>query len=109
MKRGEIWTVSGGADYLEKPRPAVILQSNKFWDTEFITLCPMTTRRHEQQKARMIVRPDEKNGLVEPSRIMVDKISTVPKSKLGTRIGYLAEAELACLTMAAGRFLGVIA
>ena len=30
MKRGEIWTVSGGSDYAGKPRPAVILQDKRF-------------------------------------------------------------------------------
>ena len=28
MKRGEIWTVSGGKDYAGKPRPVVIVQED---------------------------------------------------------------------------------
>jgi mRNA interferase MazF len=30
MKRGEVWTVAGGADYAGKPRPVVILQDDSF-------------------------------------------------------------------------------
>jgi mRNA-degrading endonuclease toxin of MazEF toxin-antitoxin module len=28
MNRGEIWTVSGGGAYINKPRPSVIIQDN---------------------------------------------------------------------------------
>jgi mRNA interferase MazF len=38
MKRGEIWTVSGGKAYAGKPRPAVILQDDSFDGTDSITL-----------------------------------------------------------------------
>lgn len=65
MKRGEIWTVSGAADYLGKPRPAVILQSNEYSHTESITLCPMTTEGQDKHQVRIAVRPDEVNGLKE--------------------------------------------
>jgi mRNA interferase MazF len=30
MKRGDIWTVSGGKDYAGKPRPVVIVQDDAF-------------------------------------------------------------------------------
>jgi mRNA interferase MazF len=43
VKRGEIWTVSGGRTYAGKPRPAVILQDDRFDATDSITLCPFTT------------------------------------------------------------------
>ncbi len=28
MRRGDIWTVAGGADYAGKPRPVVIIQDD---------------------------------------------------------------------------------
>jgi mRNA interferase MazF len=43
MKRGEIWTVAGGAAYAGKPRPAVIVQDNRFDATDSIVVCPLTT------------------------------------------------------------------
>ena len=30
MRRGEIWTVAGGAAYAGKSRPAVIIQDDRF-------------------------------------------------------------------------------
>ncbi len=43
MKRGEIWTVSGGQGYAGKPRPAVIIQDDRFDATASITICAFTT------------------------------------------------------------------
>jgi mRNA-degrading endonuclease toxin of MazEF toxin-antitoxin module len=48
MKRGEIWTVAGGAAYAGKPRPAVIVRDDRFDANDSIVVCPLTTdqRRH---------------------------------------------------------------
>ena len=34
MRRGDIWTVSGGKDYAGKPRPVVIVQDDSFDGTD---------------------------------------------------------------------------
>ena len=46
MKRGEIWTVAGGAAYAGKPRPAVIVQDDRFDANDSIVVCPPIRRRH---------------------------------------------------------------
>ena len=43
MKRGEVWTVAGGAAYAGKPRPAVIVQDDRFDANDSIVVCPLTT------------------------------------------------------------------
>jgi mRNA interferase MazF len=43
MKRGEIWTVAGGAAYAGKPRPAVIVQDDRFDANDSIVVCPLTS------------------------------------------------------------------
>ena len=43
MRRGDIWTVSGGRDYAGKPRPVVIVQDDAFDPTDSITICAFTT------------------------------------------------------------------
>ena len=43
MRRGEVWTVSGGRDYAGKPRPVVIVQDDAFDATDSITICAFTT------------------------------------------------------------------
>ncbi len=107
MKRGEIWTVAGGADYAGKPRPAVIVQNDSFDGTASITLCPFTTDTTEAPLIRLPVEPNERNGLGLPSRIMVDKITTVPRGKIGERIGELGGEDVARLDRAMATFLGL--
>ena len=94
MNRGEIWTVAGAKDYAGKPRPAVILQDDRFDATESITICVMTTDPAEAPLFRVPIAPNERNGLNILSRLMVDKITTVPKNKLGHRIGHLDAKDI---------------
>jgi mRNA interferase MazF len=109
MKRGEIWTVAGGKDYAGKPRPAVIVQDDRFDATASTTICAFTTDPTDAPLFRLLVIPDERNGLREPSRLMVDKLTTVPKAKLGARIGSLGDEDLVRLNRAMVVFLGLAA
>lgn len=105
MKRGEIWTVAGGANYAGKLRPAVIVQNDRFDALESITICGFTTDPTDAPLFRIMVEPSGDNGLRAPARLMVDKIATVPKSKIGTRVGTLAPDVLVRLNRAIVRFL----
>jgi mRNA interferase MazF len=107
MKRGEIWTVSGGKDCAGKPRPAVIIQDDAFDGTDSITICAFTTDETEAPLFRLPVAPNERNGLRAACRLMVDKITTVPKSKVGMRIGRLDDHDMVRLNQAAIVFLGL--
>lgn len=106
MKRGEVWTVSGSG-YAGKPRPAVIVQDDHFDATASITICVFTTDATDAPLIRLPVDPSATNGLRSVSRLMADKITTVPKSRLGQRIGRLSAAEMTRLSLAIGRFLGL--
>ena len=107
MRRGDIWTVSGGNDYAGKPRPVVILQDDAFDATDSITICAFTTDPTEAPLFRLPVQPSERNGLRSPSRLMADKITTVAKSKLGERIGHLDDDDAVRLNQAVMVFLGL--
>lgn len=107
MIRGEIWTVSGGADYAGKPRPVVILQSNSFEGLGSVTVCPFTTDPTEAPLLRLVITPADGNGLRDVSRIMIDKITTVPKSKLGARVGRIADEDMLRLNRGVVVFLGL--
>jgi len=109
MKRGEIWTVAGGKDYAGKPRPAVVLQDDRFDKTDSITICAFTTDPTDAPLFRLLVEPTESNGLRAPCRLMVDKITTVPKARAGTRIGRLADEDMVRLNRAVLVFLGIAA
>lgn len=108
MTRGEIWTSASGTDYGGKPRPVVIIQHAHFSFLDSVTFCGFTRDPTDLPLFRVAVEPTELNGLEFPSRIMVDKILTVPKSKLGYRIGQLREPDIARLNQALAVFLGLI-
>ena len=107
MKRGEIWTLAGGLDHAGKPRPAVILQDDRFGMTDSITVCAFTTDPTDAPLFRLIVEPNERNGLLSTCRLMVDKITTVPKTKIGTRVGRLDDEDMVRLNQAMMVFLGM--
>ncbi len=107
MKRGEIWTAAGGKDYAGKPRPVAIIQDDRFDLTDSITICAFTTDVTEAPLFRLTVEPNETNGLRSTSRLMVDKITTVPKAKLGLRLGRLSDPDLVQLNRAIIVFLGI--
>jgi mRNA interferase MazF len=109
MKRGEIWTVAGGKDYAGKPRPAVVLQDDRFDKTDSVTICAFTTDPTDAPLFRLLVEPTESNGLRAPCRLMVDKITTVPKARAGIRIGRLADEDMVRLNRAVLVFLGIAA
>ena len=108
MKRGEIWTVAGGNDYAGKPRPVVILQDDRFDATASVTVCAFTTDPTDAPLFRIPVQPDERNGLRIPSRLMADKITTVSRMKLGSRVGVLNADDMAQLGRSVILFLGLI-
>lgn len=107
MRRGEVWTVAGGANYAGKPRPAVIIQDDNFDGTASVTIYAFTTDPTEAALFRLLVEPTEENGLHVPSRLMVDKITTVPRTKLGSHIGRLADEDVMRLNRAMMVFLGL--
>ena len=107
MTRGEIWTSAGGADYAGKPRPVVIIQHRHFQALDSVTICGFTTDPADLPLFRVAVRPTATNGLEFPSRIMVDKIVTVPKTRLRYRIGRLDRPNIARLDESLRMFLGL--
>ncbi len=109
MKRGEIWTVAGGKEYAGKPRPVVILQDDRFDMTDSVTVCAFTTDPTDAPLFRLPVEPSEANGLRAACRLMVDKITTVPKIKIGARVGRLADEDMVRLNRAVLVFLGIAA
>ena len=107
MRRGDILTVAGGRDYAGKPRPIVIVQDDSFDVTDSITVCAFTTDETEAPLFRLPVEPTDRNGLFATSRLIVDKITTVPKSKVGAQIGRLDDEDILRLNRAILVFLGL--
>jgi mRNA interferase MazF len=107
VRRGEIWTAAAGTGYVGKPRPAVIIQDDRFDATTSVTICAFTTDPTDAPLIRLPIEPDEINGLGERSSLMVDKITTVPRSKLGQRLGRLGDDDMVRLGRAVIVFVGL--
>ena len=102
-----MWTASGGKHYAGKPRPVLIIQDDVFDKTGSVTVCPLTTDTVDAPLLRIHLEPDSANGLSVPSRIMVDKVTTMPKAKLGERIGRLSDTDMVALSRSLFVFLGL--
>jgi mRNA interferase MazF len=107
VTRGDVWTAAGGKYYAGKPRPVVIVQDDRFDATNSITICAFTSDPTDAPLFRLLVEPSAANGLDKASRLMVDKVTTVPKAKLGRRIGRLAESDMVRVNRALLIFLGL--
>jgi mRNA interferase MazF len=107
VKRGELWTVAGGKDYAGKPGPVVVVQDDRFVAPYSITICAFTTDETDAPLFRLPVQPNERNGLRAACRLMVDKISTVQKTKIGARVGRLDDEDILRLNQAVLVLLGL--
>ena len=107
MKRGEVRTISGGPDYAGKPRPGVIIQSDRFSSRHSATVCMFTSDPRKSRRTRVKVERNDRNKLSASSYLMVDKITTLPRRKVGQKIGDLDQADMARLDRAIVKFLGL--
>lgn len=107
LNRGEIWTVAGGGDATGKPRPVMVLQSDRFDGNDSITVCPLTSDLTDLGYMRVFVEPSVLNGLRLRSAIMVDKVTTVWRRRTGMKLGELSPVELADVDRAVMTFLGL--
>jgi mRNA interferase MazF len=107
VRRGEICTVAGGKGYAGKARPVVIVQDDRFETTKSVTICGFTTNPVDAPLFRLPIEPDDENSLHVPCRIMVDKVVTVPRTKLGKLIGRLSDEDVFRLNRALLVFLGI--
>lgn len=106
MRRGELWTVAGGV-YASKPRPALIVQDDLFAGTVSVTVAPLTTTLVDAPLLRVPVSADALTGLQRESQVMIDKITTVRRENVGTRLGRLAPESLVEVERALMAFLGL--
>lgn len=107
MMRGEIYTAAARGAYTSKPRPVVVVQDDRFDGTASITVCPMTTNPVEAPLTRIEVEPSTLSGLSEPSRVMVDKVTTMPRDNVRDHLGRLSVTELLRVDRALIVFLGL--
>ena len=106
MRRGDLVTVAVSGDY-GKPRPALVIQANAFDLHPSLMVLPLTGELHDAPLFRVSVPASEETGLRKPSQIMVDKVTTVPRIKIGPAIGRVDAATLHKVDDALRGFLGL--
>ncbi len=108
MRRGQFVVVATSGDY-GKPRPALVVQSDLFFELPSVVICPLTTTlRDDADLFRLEVEPSPRNGLRQVSQIAIDKITVVPTAKIGEAIGEAEDALLLRVNRALALFLGVV-
>ena len=103
MRCGDIVTVATQGDY-GKPRPAVVIQSDKLDGTDSVLVCLLTSTPRAAPLFRLDVPIDGATGLRVPSQVMVDKIMAVRRDKCGQSVGRLDAATLVSL----GRMIALL-
>ncbi len=107
MRRGDIYVAAARGAYTGKPRPVVVVQDDRFSPTYSVTVCPLTTREVTAPIMRLGIEPSERNGISQPSQIMVDKLTTMPRASVADHLGQLDAHDLVRLDRAILVFLGL--
>ena len=106
MKRGELVTIAMQGD-IGKPRPALVIKADKFGELATVTVLLVSTTLLEAPLFRVTVRPSENNHLRTTSQIMVDKIMTVRRDKLGVAFGSVGDETMLEVARSPAVFLGI--
>ncbi|MBJ7417074.1 MAG: type II toxin-antitoxin system PemK/MazF family toxin [Niveispirillum sp.] len=105
MRRGDLVTVATPGDF-GKPRPALIIQANQFDATGTLTVALLSGTLVDAPLIRLTVEPTASNGLRKPSQIMIDKIMTARRDRLGQAFGRLDDETMLAVNRSLALFLG---
>lgn len=106
MSRGELWTVAGGV-YASKPRPALVIQDDRFDGTDSVTVLPLSTVVVDAPLLRVRIPATATTGIRSESFAMVDKITTVCRANVDQRIGRVSASTLVEVERAMLALLGL--
>jgi mRNA interferase MazF len=110
MRRDDIYTAAAPGAYSGKPRPVVNIQDDRFDATASVAVVPFTTSQLEAPLLRLPVQPSsDTTGLTRSGQLMVDKVTTVPRTSLTHRVGRLSDSDVVALDRALVVFLGLAA
>jgi mRNA interferase MazF len=108
MRRGDFVLAAVPGDY-GKPRPALVVQSSLYAGLPSVALCPLTSDlRDDAPTLRILVQPNQENGLLMPSQIAVDKLTTVSITRLRDVIGRADETLMLQVTRSLAVFVEIV-
>ena len=105
MRRGDLVTVAMPGDF-GKPRPALVIQANQFSATASLTVLLITMSLVDAPLIRLTLDPTPENGLRKISQVMIDKVMTVRREKLGSPFGRLDNNTMVAINRGLALFLG---
>jgi mRNA interferase MazF len=105
--RGDLVTIALQGDY-GKPRPALVIQSDPFDEHASVTVLPVTGTLVAAPLLRITVQPSQRNGLQKPSQVMIDKVLTVKRDKVGAVFGHIEPETLIEVERCLAVFLGIV-
>ncbi len=90
-----------------KPRPALIIQSDRFDQTGTITVLLVSGTLAAAPLIRMTIEPTPNTGLKKRSQVMVDKAMSVKRDKIGAIIGHLDAESMLAVTRSLAVFFAI--
>lgn len=106
MIRGDFLTIAMQGDF-GKPRPALVIQSDQFNEHATVTVLLVSGTLVHAPLLRVTVQSSEANGLQKPSQVMIDKVMTVKRDKLGPVFGSASDEAMLEIGRCLAVFLGI--
>lgn len=106
MKRGDIVLVVLTGEF-GKPRPALVIQTDTAFPSEYITCIPITGTLKRVPDVRIPIDPTLQNGLTKPSELMVDLVQTASLSRFRDIIGRIDTETMTLVEKSLSLHLGL--
>jgi mRNA interferase MazF len=106
VRRGDFVTVALQGDF-GKPRPALVVQADHFGKLTTITVLPVTSTLVDAPLLRLAVEPDAENKLARPSQVMIDKLVTLRRERVGEPFGRASDELMLSVNRSLAVFLGI--
>ena len=107
MRKNDVVTVVLPGN-LGKPRPAIIVQSDLFAETGTVVILPLTSTLTDISIFRILIEPSPQNGLRTSSQVMLDKVSNLPRDKVGGVIGQIDNDTATSISRGLALFFGLV-
>jgi mRNA interferase MazF len=106
LKRGDIVLIVLTGEF-GKPRPALVIQTDTAFPSEYITCIPITGTLKRVPDVRIPIDPTLQNGLTKPSELMVDLVQTASLSRFRDIIGRIDTETMTLVEKSLSLHLGL--
>ena len=90
-----------------KPRPALVVQSDRFDEHATVTVLLISGTLIDAPLIRVNVAPGARNGLRQPSQVMIDKAMTLRRERTGPAFGDADDQLMLEVSRLLAVFLGI--